>query len=84
VSPITTDNGSKRWGRIPDAMARSGMKRGYLYKLATEHTGLFRKLGTATVVDLWLLDEIMEAAPNAKLGLDEKGAHAGARARVAP
>jgi hypothetical protein len=67
MSPEATDNG-KRCGRIPDAMARSGMKRGYLYKLATEHTGLFRKLGTATVVDLGLLEKIMEAAPNAKLG----------------
>jgi hypothetical protein len=77
------DDSNKRWGRIPDATARSGMGRGYLYKLAAEHPGLFRKLGTSTIVDFQMLDAILEAAPNAKLGLDEKDARA-ERARIAP
>jgi hypothetical protein len=57
----------KRWGRIPDAIARSGLGRSFLYKLAAEHPGLFRKHGTATVVDFQVLDAILEAAPAAEL-----------------
>ena len=47
-----------RWGRIPTAENRSGLKRGALYKLAGKHRGLFKKAGAATIVDLQLLDEI--------------------------
>ena len=66
MSPEATDNG-KRWGRIPDAIERSGLGRSYLYKLAAEHPGLFRKHGVATIVDFQILDAILEAAPIAKL-----------------
>jgi hypothetical protein len=66
MSPEATDNG-KRWGRIPDAIERSGLGRSYLYKLAAEHPGLFRKHGAATIVDFQILDAILEAAPTAKL-----------------
>jgi hypothetical protein len=66
MSPEATDNG-KRWGRIPDAIERSGLGRSYLYKLAAEHPGLFRKHGTATVVDFQVLDTILETAPVAQL-----------------
>jgi hypothetical protein len=69
---VEVASGGKRWGRIPDAIERSGLGRSYLYKLAAEHPGLFRKHGTATIVDFQILDALLEAAPNAKLGLDEQ------------
>jgi hypothetical protein len=68
VDATTTNIGNgTRWGRIPDAMARCGLKRGFLYQMAAENPGLFRKVGAATVVDLWRLDEIIDAAPAADL-----------------
>jgi hypothetical protein len=54
----------KRWGRIPEAMDRSGLGRSSLYKLAAIHPGLFRKQGAATLVDFKILDDILEAAPS--------------------
>jgi hypothetical protein len=56
------------FGRIPTAKQRSGLGRGALYQLAGQHTGLFRKYGAATLVDLDLLDEILAALPPAKIG----------------
>jgi hypothetical protein len=41
-----------RFGRIRAAEARSGLRRGFLYKLAAKHPGLFKKAGAATLVDL--------------------------------
>jgi hypothetical protein len=59
---------SPRFGRIPTAKLRSGLGRGALYQLASQHTGLFRKYGAATIVDLELLDEILAALPPARIG----------------
>jgi hypothetical protein len=56
-----------RWGRIPTAENRSGLKRGALYKLAGKHRGLFKKAGAATIVDLQLLDEIIASLPDAEV-----------------
>ncbi len=56
-----------RWGRIPIAENRSGLRRGALYKLAGKHRGLFKKAGTATIVDLVLLDEIIASLPDAEI-----------------
>jgi hypothetical protein len=55
------------FGRIPDALRRSGLSRSTLYKLAAEHAGLFRKCGTATVVDFEMLDRVLAQLPFAKL-----------------
>jgi len=57
----------RRFGRIRDAEARSGLRRGSLYKLAGKHPGIFRKFGAATVVDLELLDDILAALPAATI-----------------
>jgi hypothetical protein len=57
----------KRFGRIPEATERSGLSRSSLYKLAATHKGLFKKHGSATIVDFQILDEILEAAPDAQL-----------------
>jgi hypothetical protein len=55
----------RRFGRLPDATARSGLQRGFLYKLAARNPGLFKKAGAATIVDLELLDDILAALPAA-------------------
>ena len=56
-----------RWNRIPFAIKTRGVKRTKLYGLAAKHRGLFRKDGSATMVDLQFLDEIIEALPEAVL-----------------
>jgi hypothetical protein len=67
VNSITSTGGGRRWGRIPDAVDHSGLSRTSLYKLAAVHEGLFRKHGSATIVDFQILDEILEAAPPAEI-----------------
>jgi hypothetical protein len=59
-----------RWGRIPDATQRSGLSRSYLYQLAAKHPGLFKKAGTATIVDLPKLDQIVSNLPDANIKAD--------------
>jgi hypothetical protein len=56
-----------RYGRIPAAEQRSGLKRGKLYQLAAVNPGLFRKAGAATIVDLLMLDDVLAALPPADL-----------------
>ena len=60
---------SSRFGRIPAAEQRSGLKRGALYKLAGANPGLFKKAGAATIVDLEMLDQILAALPAADVNL---------------
>jgi hypothetical protein len=57
---------SPHFGRLPDAKRRSGLSRGKLYQLAARHRGLFRKVDTATIVDLKMLDRILGALPAAE------------------
>lgn len=59
--------GLPRFGRIKDAERRSGLSRAFLYKIAPEHPGLFKKCGAATIVDLGMLDEVMAALPPAEI-----------------
>jgi hypothetical protein len=58
----------RRFGRIPDAIGRSGLSRSELYKLAAEHPGLFLKRGVATIVDLMKLDDVVAEFPAAEIG----------------
>jgi hypothetical protein len=62
----------RRFGRIPVATAESGLSRSALYVLATKHEGLFKKAGSATIVDLNLLAEIIAELPNAKINIRAK------------
>jgi hypothetical protein len=62
-----TSTGVSRYGRIPAAEQRSGLKRSSLYKLAAVNPGLFKKAGAATIVDLVMLDDVMAALPSADL-----------------
>jgi hypothetical protein len=58
--------------RIPQAVARNGIKRSRLYEMATYHPGLFRKLGGLTLVDLEKLDAILSAMPAANINVGRK------------
>jgi hypothetical protein len=58
----------QRWDRVP-AKSKGrvlGVSRSKLYELAHRHDGLFRKLDGVTLVDVWMLADIIAAAPNAK------------------
>jgi hypothetical protein len=56
----------KRFGRIREATVHSGLSRSSLYKLAAAYPGLFRKHGSATIVDFQMLNEILAATPVAE------------------
>jgi len=58
-----------RFGKIPKAIEYSGLSRGRLYQLAGTIPGLFKKNGTATVVDFSVLDQILDALPPAKIAI---------------
>jgi hypothetical protein len=59
--------GKRRWGRITQAIDYCGLSRTSLYTLAARHTGLFKKHGSATIVDFNVLDKILEANPDAEV-----------------
>ena len=59
----------RRFGRIPDATAESGLSRSALYGLATRHPGLFKKAGSATIVDLNMLADIIAELPDADINI---------------
>jgi hypothetical protein len=63
--PRTIVDVRPRFGRIPTAMAYSGIGRTRLYELAAEHTDLFKKSGAAVLVDFDRLDSILDALPTA-------------------
>lgn len=65
-----TSTASPRFGRIRDAEARSGLKRGALYELAAQNPGLFKKAGAATIVDLGMLDDVLASLPAADLATE--------------
>jgi len=65
---MTTFTGLSRWERIPARPKGRmlGVSRAKLYELAHKYDGLFKKLDGITLVDTWMLADIIEAAPNAK------------------
>ena len=58
---------NQRFGRVPHAIRRSGVRRTRLYQLAAKHRGLFLKDGAVTIVDLRKLDKILAALPPAEI-----------------
>jgi hypothetical protein len=56
-----------RYASIRNATAYSAICRSRLYELAGQHRGLFRKNGSATVVDLNVLDDILDGLPLATI-----------------
>jgi hypothetical protein len=57
----------RRTGKIPEAVAYSGISRSSLYELAAEHDGLFVKFGASTLVDFDVLDKVIDALPVAEI-----------------
>jgi hypothetical protein len=64
-----TSEQSKRAGRIPEAVAYSGISRWALYKLAMQHPQLFRKIGRSTLVDFEILDGIIDGLEAARINI---------------
>ena len=56
-----------RFGKIPAAMAYSGLGRTKLYEVAGSHPGLFKKSGASTLVDFFLLDQVLDGLPPANI-----------------
>jgi hypothetical protein len=69
MQSISSVGEGRRWGRISDAVNYSGLSRTSLYNLAATHRGLFKKHGSATIVDFQILNEILEAAPAAEISV---------------
>jgi hypothetical protein len=64
----------RRWGRISQAIDYCGLSRTSLYTMASRNAGLFRKQGSATIVDFNVLDRILDAAPNADVNVPVRAA----------
>jgi hypothetical protein len=58
-----------RFGRIPTAVAYSGVGRSSLYEMASKVPGLFRKNGAAVLVDLDMLEQLVLAMPVAEINM---------------
>jgi hypothetical protein len=56
-----------RFGKIPAAVAYSGISRSRLYELAAEIPGLFKKAGASTLVDFEVLDQMLDQLPVAAI-----------------
>jgi hypothetical protein len=56
-----------RFGRLMAATQYSGLSRATLYLKAPRYPGLFRKNGSATLVDFSVLDQILDDLPVAKI-----------------
>jgi hypothetical protein len=61
-----------RLGTIEDAENYSGIKRTKLYEQAARHAGLFVKWDAATRVNYDVLDEIIDALPDAQIKAPSK------------
>jgi hypothetical protein len=61
------ENPRPRASRIPAAIKHSGIGRSTLYKIAPKYPGLFLKLGSATLVDLNVLDKVIDELPPAEI-----------------
>ena len=56
-----------RFGRLPAAVAYSGISRSSLYIAAASHPGLFKKNGKAVIVDFDVLDRVLDELPSANI-----------------
>lgn len=56
-----------RFGRIPEALTYAAVSRSRLYEWARERPELLKKNGSASLVDLNVLDAILDALPVAEL-----------------
>jgi hypothetical protein len=61
-----------RAGKIRAAVQYSGIGRSSLYELAPQHDGLFLKFRNSTLVNFEVLDQIINALPQAKIKAPKK------------
>ena len=61
-----------RFGSVDDAVHYGGVSRSKLYEEAAKHPGLFRKNGTATIVDFKVYDTILDGLPVAQIKPNHK------------
>jgi hypothetical protein len=54
-----------RFGRIPQALEYSGISKARFYEWVAKRPELIKKNGRASLVDLDVLDEILDALPTA-------------------
>ena len=66
-SPTTPVLLRPRFGRVPTAVRYAGVGRTKLYLWAAEYPGLFKKNGSAVLVDFDRLDQILDALPRAEI-----------------
>jgi hypothetical protein len=62
-TPKTSPLIERRFAPIRDAVTVAGISRSQLYKFAPKYPGLFRKNGTATIVDLRILNKLLDDLP---------------------
>ena len=62
---MSAENFRPRAGKIPDAVRYTGVSRSRLYAWSKQYPGLFRKNGSATLVDFAMLDRIITELPAA-------------------
>jgi hypothetical protein len=56
-----------RFGKMPAAVAYSGVSRSRLYEWAHRYSSLIRKNGVSTLIDFDLLDQILDTLPLADI-----------------
>ena len=56
-----------RFGKLPAAIAYSGISRSRMYEHAAVYRGLIKKNGKASLVDFDVLDEVLDDLPVAKI-----------------
>ena len=54
-----------RFGKIPEALAYSGISRARFYQWVREHPELIKKNGRASLVDFTIFDALLDALPTA-------------------
>jgi hypothetical protein len=52
-----------RMGRMPTAVAYSGLSKSRIYDKAKRYRGLIRKNGTASIIDFDVLDQVLDDLP---------------------
>jgi len=60
-----------RFGRVAEALSYAAVSRSRLYEWGRKQPKLFRKNGSASIIDFNILDQILDDLPVAKLKADD-------------
>ena len=59
---------NERYGRLPGPGEKvSGLSRGAIYNLAAKNPGLLKKAGSASILDLHMLGQVIAELPDAQI-----------------